>query len=409
MTAYHDEHPDPAAWPQQRVVRHLRPPRLEPAHGSFNEDHIVAISQAICEYRRGAGHRRPAVPRPRHARAVRAGARRTRAGGVRRQRRRRADRQPRRLHADAGAVARDPAPTTAAAPRGLADGVVVTPSHNPPERRRLQVQPAHGGPADTDVTRWIQDRANELLADGLKEVRRDPVRPRPGPRTPPARTTSSARYVDDLPSVLDLDAIRDAGRADRRRPAGRRERRLLGRDRRAARPRPHRGQPDVDPTLAVHDAGLGRQDPDGLLVAVRDGVADRAARRRTRSPPATTPTPTGTASSRPDAGLMNPNHYLAVAIDYLFRTPHRLAGGRRDRQDAGVVVDDRPGRRRPRPPAARGAGRVQVVRAGPARRLGRLRRRGERRRVVPAPRRQRLDHRQGRHPAVPARLGDHSR
>ena len=91
--------------------------------------------------------------------------------------------------------------------------------------------------------------------------------------------------------------------ADRRRPAGRRQRRVLGRDRRAARARPHRGQPARRPALGVHDARQGRQDPDGLLVPVRDGVADRAASDALRrSPPATTPTPTGTASSRPTPG-----------------------------------------------------------------------------------------------------------
>ena len=104
---------------------------------------------------------------------------------------------------------------------------------------------------------------------------------------------------------------------------------------------------------------------------------------------------------------MNPNHYLAVAIDYLYRHRRRLAGRRGGRQDAGQLVDDRPGRGGPRPHAARGAGRLQVVRARAAGRLGRLRRRGERRRVVPAARRLGVDHRQGRHHPVPAGLGDH--
>ncbi len=103
---------------------------------------------------------------------------------------------------------------------------------------------------------------------------------------------------------------------------------------------------------------------------------------------------------------MNPNHYLAVAIQYLYggARPGWRDGGHR--QDAGVVVDDRPGRRRPGPAAGRGAGRLQVVRARAARRLGRVRRRGVGRRVVPAARRVGVDHRQGRHPARPARLGD---
>ena len=112
----------------------------------------------------------------------------------------------------------------------------------------------------------------------------------------------------------------------------------------------------------------------------------------------------------PDAGLMNPNHYLAVAIDYLYGGarpgwPDDAAIGKTlvsssmiDRVAAALG-----------PHARRGAGRLQVVRARAARRVGRLRRRGVRRRVVPAPRRLRLDDRQGRHPARPAGLGDHRR
>ena len=91
----------------------------------------------------------------------------------------------------------------------------------------------------------------------------------------------------------------------------------------------------------------------------------------------------------PDGGLMNPNHYLAVAIDYLYAHRPNWPAERGGRQDAGQLVDDRPGRGRARPHAARGAGRVQVVRARPARRLGRVRWRGERGRVVPAARRRR--------------------
>ena len=118
----------------------------------------------------------------------------------------------------------------------------------------------------------------------------------------PAATTSSAAYVDDLPQVLDLDAIREAGVRIGADPLGGAsvdywgaigER--YGLDLTVV-------NPEVDPTWRVHDARLGRQDPDGLLVAVRHGVADRAQGRATTSRPATTPTPTGTASSRPTPG-----------------------------------------------------------------------------------------------------------
>ena len=104
---------------------------------------------------------------------------------------------------------------------------------------------------------------------------------------------------------------------------------------------------------------------------------------------------------------MNPNHYLAVAIEYLLATSPAVVARSGRRQDAGLERADRPRRRRPRPAPVRGAGRLQVVRAGLARRQHRLRRRGERRGVVPAARRQRVDDRQGRHHPRPAGGGDH--
>ena len=156
---------------------------------------------------------------------------------------------------------------------GLADGIVVTPSHNPPSDGGFKYNPPHGGPADTDATSVDRRRA-------------------PTPTSRPASTAcggcpfararaaaASLRLPGHLrrrPAERRRPRPRSGGRrAHRRRPARRRERRLLGRDRRAARPRPDRGQPARRPDLAVHDAGLGRQDPDGLLVAVGDGLADR--------------------------------------------------------------------------------------------------------------------------------------
>ena len=88
---------------------------------------------------------------------------------------------------------------------GLADGVVITPSHNPPRDGGFKYNPPHGGPADTDATSWIANRANELLAAKLAASGADPARP----RRAAAGSTSSASYVDDLPNVVDLDAIRD--------------------------------------------------------------------------------------------------------------------------------------------------------------------------------------------------------
>ena len=127
----------------------------------------------------------------------------------------------------------------------------------------------------SQITSVIQDRANELLAGGLREVRRVPYAAARAAAGPWARSTSSASTWTQLPTVVDLDAIAGAGHPDRRRPARRGQRRLLGRDRRPVRPRPDRGQPGGGRHVPVHDPGLGRQDPDGLLVPVRDGLADR--------------------------------------------------------------------------------------------------------------------------------------
>ena len=283
-------------------VRHQRAPRHQSLKTSFNETHIVATTQAICDYRADAGVRRPAVPRPRHPRPVRAGLG-VRDRGAGRQRRDRPGRLARRLHADAGRVARDPARQRAGrqpGASGLADGIVVTPSHNPPSDGGFKYNPPHGGPADTDATSVIAERANELIRGGLAEVKRVPFAR--------ARAACTAydflgTYVDDLPVGASTSTRSSAAGvrigAD---PLGWSVGGVLGRDRRAARPRPDRGEPPGGCHVEVHDPRLGREDPDGLLVAVGDGVADRTARTSTRSRPATTPTPTGTASSRRTPG-----------------------------------------------------------------------------------------------------------
>ncbi len=286
-----------------------------------------------------------------------------------------------------------------------ADGIVVTPSHNPPARRRLQVQPAARRPGRH--RRHRLDRGPRQRA-----AARPAARASGGCRCARARAAATTavrlpRHLRRRPAERPRPRRDPRGRgADRRRPAGRRERRLLGRDRRAAPARPHRGQPARRPHLAVHDARLGRQDPDGLLVAVRDGLADR---RNGRFQIAT-----GNDADADRHGIVTPGRRadepqpLPGRRDRATSTRTGPAG----RDDAAIgktlvsssMIDRVAGR--PRPPAGRGAGRVQVVRARAARRLGRLRRRGVGRRVVPAPRRLGLDDRQGRHPARPAGLGD---
>ncbi|MBT9541248.1 phosphoglucomutase (alpha-D-glucose-1,6-bisphosphate-dependent) [Thiobacillus sp.] len=173
---------------------------------TFNEGHVLAISQAICEYRAGRGIDGPlfigkdthALSDPAFVSALEVLA----ANGV------------------AVMVDRDdgytPTPAVSHAiltynrsrTTGLADGIVITPSHNPPEDGGFKYNPPHGGPADTDITRWVEDRANALLADGLKDVKRMAYA---AARKAAHGYDYVGTYVDDLGAVLDMDAIRGAG------------------------------------------------------------------------------------------------------------------------------------------------------------------------------------------------------
>ena len=225
---------------------------------------------------------------------------------------------------------------------GLADGIVVTPSHNPPGDGGFKYNPPHGGPADSDATKVIAARANELIRAGLEGVKRVPF----------ARARAAASgydflgtYVDDLPNVLDIDAIRGAGLRIGADPLGGASVDYWG----AIGERHGLDltvvNPLVDATwrfMTLDWDGKIRMDcssPSAMasLIAQRD-VYDIA---------------TGNDADAdrhgivtPDAGLMNPNHYLAVAIQYLYGGAAPAVARRRlHRQDAGVELDDRPGRR----------------------------------------------------------------
>jgi phosphoglucomutase len=205
LTAYHDVHPDPAV-PAQLVSFGTSGHRGSSLQAAFNDDHIAATSQAICEYRAAEGTRGPlflgrdthALSEPAWVTAVEV----LSANGV-------------RVLVDS----RDGYTPTPAVSHAIlahnrgsassgerADGVVVTPSHNPPTDGGFKYNPPHGGPADTDATKWIADRANDLLRGRLREVRRTPIE-----RLSPERYDFLGHYVDDLGSVLDLAAIRNAG------------------------------------------------------------------------------------------------------------------------------------------------------------------------------------------------------
>ena len=177
-------------------------------HGTFTEAHILAITQAICDYRRGQGIDGPlymgkdthALSEPAQRTALEVLA----ANGV-----------ETIIQRDDGVT---PTPVISRAilvynrgrKRHLADGIVITPSHNPPEDGGFKYNPPNGGPADTDVTAWIEDRANELLREGNAGVKRMPFA-----TAIKAATTHEddfvLPYVEDLANVVDMDAIRAAG------------------------------------------------------------------------------------------------------------------------------------------------------------------------------------------------------
>jgi len=314
VSRYYTEHPDPEV-AEQRVAFGTSGHRGSSLRTAFNEDHIVATSQAIVEYRREQGVDGPLfIGRDTHALS-----------------------EPAMISALEVFAANDvtvlidsrdgytPTPAVSHAilvhnrgrSTGLADGVVVTPSHNPPDDGGFKYNPPTGGPADTDATGWIQDRANALIAAGLKEVRRIPAaRARVAANV--AGHDFLAGYVTDLGSAIDMDAIRSSGVRIGADPLGGASVAYWGEI--AA----HYGldltvvNPDVDPTFKFMTldwdgkirmdcsspyamASLIHQKDRFQLATGNDADADRH----------------GVVT--PDAGLMNPNHYLAVAVSYLFR------------------------------------------------------------------------------------------
>jgi phosphoglucomutase len=313
VTAYYSEHPD-VSRPEQQVSFGTSGHRGSALNVTFNEDHIVATSQAIVEYRAGQGTDGPlylgrdthSLSEPATISALEVFA----ANGV-----------TVLLDSRGGYT---PTPSLSHAilaynrgrTSGLADGVVVTPSHNPPGDGGFKYNPPNGGPADTDATGWIQDRANELLRDGLKGVHRIPYA-----RALTLDTTQRFDFVDgyvaDLAHVVDMDAIREAGVR-------------IGADPLGGASVGYWGEigsrygldltvvnPLVDATfrfMTLDWDGKIRMDcssPYAMasLVAAKDSYQIA--------------TGNDTDADRhgivtPDAGLMNPNHYLSVAISYLF-------------------------------------------------------------------------------------------
>jgi len=320
LGAYGDRRPDPSD-PAQRVVFGTSGHRGSSLDTAFNEAHISAITQAICEYRAADGTTGPLlIGRDTHALsepAWRTALEVLVANDVTVLVDDRDDVTPTPAvsHAILRLNGRGTAPAESLA-RGGADGIVVTPSHNPPRDGGFKYNPPHGGPADSAATATIAARANALLEDGLRGVRRVPFdRARAAAQPYDFR----GHYVADLPSILDLDAIRDAGVHIGADPLGGASVHYWDAIAEAHRLDITVVNPDVDPRWAFMTL-----DTDGKI-------------RMDCSSPSAMATLIGARSSydiatgndpdsdrhgivTPDAGLMNPNHFLAVAIAHLLYT-----------------------------------------------------------------------------------------
>ena len=314
IASYHELRPDPAI-AAQRVSFGTSGHRGSSLQRSFNEAHVLAIAQAICEYRAQVGIDGPlflgidthALSSPAQDSVLEVLA----AHGV----------EARIALADGYT----PTPAVSHAilcwnrgrERGLADGIVVTPSHNPPEDGGIKYNPPNGGPADTAVTRVIQERANTLLADGLRQVRRLPLAQ--------ARSASTTRefdflssYVDDLGTLIDFDVIRSAALRLAVDPLGGAGVAYWPRIAERWRLDFDVVSNEVDPRFAFMSLdwdGRVRMDPSSppamqRLLALRDryDVAMACDTDHDRHGIVTR-----------SVGLLPANHYLAVMIDYLFR------------------------------------------------------------------------------------------
>lgn len=319
--AYYAHVPNPAN-PAERVSFGTSGHRGSPLSGSFNEAHILATTQAICDYRLATGITGPLfMGRDTHAAsapAQRSALEVLAANGV----------ETVIQHNDGFT----PTPVISHAILGWnrvtagpkADGIVVTPSHNPPEDGGFKYNPPNGGPADTDVTRWIQDRANELLAAGLSGVKRLDAAAALRSGVVHARDLAGS-YVADLENAIDFDVIRAAGVRLGVDPLG-------GSSVHYWAPIAERHgihidvvNPVVDPRFGFmtldHDGRI-RMDcssPDAMAGLVR--LKDRFDVAFANDPDADRH-----GIVTPSAGLMNPNHYLAVAISYLVRTRSAWSG-----------------------------------------------------------------------------------
>ena len=327
VNAYYELVPDPAV-PEQKVVFGTSGHRGSSLDTAFNEAHIVATTAAIVEYRRSQGtdgvlyigRDTHALSEPawRTAIEVLAGAGVTTAVDARGS----YTPTPAVSHSILLANGAGTEAGVRASGPGLADGIVVTPSHNPPRDGGFKYNPPHGGPADSDATSWIANRANELLAGEWRDVKRVPIQEALDGNYV-INHDYLETYVADLENVIDMDAIREAGVRIGADPLG-----GASVDYWAAIGERYGLEltvvnPEVDP--AWHFMTL---DWDGKIRMDCSSPNAMASLRGAMTPDADGNTPYDVATGNdadsdrhgivtPD-GLMNPNHYLAVAIEYLF-------------------------------------------------------------------------------------------
>ncbi|MEV7573473.1 phosphoglucomutase (alpha-D-glucose-1,6-bisphosphate-dependent) [Pseudarthrobacter sp. NPDC089323] len=324
LDAYYDITPD-LADPGQRVVFGTSGHRGSSLKASFNEKHIVAITQAIVEYRAAQGVTGPlflakdthALSEPAQNSALEVLA----ANGVQVLVDARHGYTP--TPALSHAILTYNRKAAPGAPQ--ADGIVVTPSHNPPADGGFKYNPPHGGPADSDATGWIANRANELLENDLRGVKRIPVA-----EALAADTTGKfdflSSYVDDLPSVLNLDAIREAGVRIGADPMGGASVDYWGEIGERHQLNLTVVNPTVDPQWAFMTLDWDEKiRMDCSSPSAMASLIQRMSDASSSGQPAFDVATGNDADAdrhgivTPDGGLMNPNHYLAVAIDYLYR------------------------------------------------------------------------------------------
>ncbi len=282
-------------------------------NGTFTEAHVLAITQAICDYRKAQGITGPlymgkdthALSSPAQCSALEVLA---------------ANNVETIIQKDDGVT---PTPVISHAilvcnrTRQVpwADGIVITPSHNPPEDGGFKYNPPNGGPADTEVTRWVQDRANNLLRAGNREVKR--ILYKKAIKTPSTREEDLVLpYVQDLKNVIDMDAIRDAGLRLAVDPLGGAALRYWEPINAIYRLDVTVVNPTIDPTFSFmpvdHDGRIRMDCSSPYAMARLVGLKDQY-----QVAFANDPDSDRHGIVTPSAGLMNPNHFLAVAIRYL--------------------------------------------------------------------------------------------